>query len=96
MAKTDKYYKEFSLSGIPKSDLKNEEHANIYRTPAKDKVRPNLQGWKEDAVHQADLLQMPEDPKGSKYILTCVDVTAWLRIQPDLNQASLTSNFKSG
>ena len=57
MAKTDKYYKEFSLSGIPKSDLKNEEHANIYRTPAKDKVRPNLQGWKEDAVHQADLLQ---------------------------------------
>ena len=54
--------------------LKNEELANLYVVPKKDKVRSHIQTWIADAVYQADLLMMPEDPKGYKYILMCVDL----------------------
>jgi len=70
----EEYYKTFSLSKVPKKVLKNEELANLYTVPKKDKVRPHIQTWIADAVYQADLLMMPEDPKGYKYILMCVDL----------------------
>src|SRR5712691_10965553 len=70
----EEYYKTFSLSKVPKKVLKNEELANLYTVPKKDKVRPHIQTWVADAVQQADLLMMPEDPKGYKYILMVVDL----------------------
>ena len=70
----EEYYKTFSLSKVPKTVLKNEELANLYTVPKKDKIRPHIQIWVADAVYQADLLMMPEDPKGYKYILMCVDL----------------------
>ena len=81
MTEEKKYYKEFSLSGIPKSKLKNEEHANLYVQPIKDKSYPHLDIWVEDAVVQADLLEMPND-NGYRYILTCVEI-ATLKIDTE-------------
>src|SRR5581483_6783086 len=57
----EKYYESFSLSGIPKSKLKNEEHANLYTKPKKDSISPRIDVWKEDAVVQADIVEMPDD-----------------------------------
>ena len=48
--------------------------ANLYTVPKKDKVRPHIQIWIADAVYQADLIIMPEGPKGYKCILMCVDL----------------------
>ena len=70
----EEYYKTFSLSKVPKKVLKNEELANLYTVPKKDKVRLHIQTWIADAVYQADLLMMPEDSKGYKYILMYVDL----------------------
>src|SRR3954447_15019333 len=73
MADRKKYYESFSLSGIPKSKLKNEEHANLYTKPKKDVVSPHVDVWKEDAVVQSDTLEMPDD-EGYRYILMVVEV----------------------
>ena len=78
----EEYYKTFSLCKVPKKVLENEELANLYTVPKKDKVRPHIQTWIADAVYQADLLMMPEDPKGYKYILICVDL-ATLKIDEE-------------
>lgn len=76
LAPRDKYYKEFALSGVPYSELKNEEHANLYVKPRKDKKseRPRVIVWIANAVQQADLLPMPTDPENERHILTVVDV----------------------
>jgi hypothetical protein len=94
----EEYYKTFALSGIPKSALKDEELANLYTRPKKEKVQPSLQTWIPNAVHQADLLMMPEDPKGFKYILTCVDIaTRNLDAEPlkDKSSAIVLKGFKA-
>jgi hypothetical protein len=59
----EKYYKEFALSGVPYSELKQEEHANLYVKPKKEKKseRPRVIVWIANAVQQADLLSMPID-----------------------------------
>src|SRR4051812_42912678 len=74
MADRKKYYESFSLSGIPKSKLKNEEHANLYTKPKKDVISPSVDVWKEDAVLQADTLEMPDD-EGYRYILMVVELS---------------------
>jgi Integrase core domain len=76
LAPRDKYYKEFALSGVPYSELKNEEHANLYVKPRKEKKseRPRVIVWIANAVQQADLLPMPTDPENERHILTVVDV----------------------
>ena len=70
------YYVTFSLSKVPKEKLKNEELANLYIKPKKEKrsEQPKVKVWKANAVYQADLCQMPTDPKGFSYFLTVVDV----------------------
>src|SRR3954469_6033005 len=74
MADRKKYYKTFSLSGVPKSKLKNEEHANLYTKPKKDVISLHVDVWKEDAVVQADILEMPDD-NGYRYSLKVVEVS---------------------
>ena len=82
-----KYYKEFALSGVPHSELTKEEHANLYVKPKKEKKseRPRILVWKANAVHQADLLEMPIDPITSKYILTVVDIATRITDAEPLN-----------
>ena len=46
----EEYYKMFFLSKVAKNELKNEELANLYTIPKKDKVRPHIQTWIADAV----------------------------------------------
>jgi hypothetical protein len=72
----NKYYKTFTLSKVPYSELKNEEHANLHKRPPKEKRSecPKIIVWKANAVHQADLCQMPKDSKGFSYFLTVVDI----------------------
>lgn len=72
-----KYYTTFSLSKIPREELLNEELANLYIKPKKEKrsERSKVIVWKANAVHQADLCQMPTDPKGNKYFLTVIDIS---------------------
>src|SRR3954464_12062482 len=74
MTDRNKYYETFSLSGISKSKLKNEEHANLYTKPKKDVISPHVDVWKEDAVLQADILEMPDD-EGYRYILMVVELS---------------------
>ena len=75
MALSD-YYKSFSLSKVPRENLRNEELANLYVKPKKEKKyeRPKIIVWKANAVHQADLCEMPKDPLGFSYFLIVIDV----------------------
>ena len=59
----DQYYKYFTLSGTPPILLKNEEHANLYLRPKKEKrsERPKVLVWKVNATQQADTCEMPEN-----------------------------------
>src|SRR5205085_12597005 len=71
----DQYYKYFTLSDVPSALLKNEEHANLYLRPRKEKrfERPKVLIWKADATQQADTCKMPED-KGFEYFLVLVEL----------------------
>jgi hypothetical protein len=71
----DRYYKLFALSDVPHKLLKNEEHANLYLKPKKEKrsERPKVLVWKANATQQADLCKMPID-KGFEYFLVVVEI----------------------
>ena len=73
----EKYYKFYNLSGVPAYLLKNEEHFNLYKRPPKEKrsERPKVIIWKENATQQADLCEMPVDPKRFHYFLVVVEVS---------------------
>jgi hypothetical protein len=75
MASLDQYYKLFDLSGTDPSLLKNEEHANLYLRPKKEKKseQPKVLVWKVNATQQSDTCGMPED-KGYKYFLVLVEL----------------------
>ena len=71
------YYKYFNLSGVPAKLLKNEELFNLYKRPPKEKrsERPKVIAWKENSTQQADLGEMPIDPKGYHYFLILVELS---------------------
>src|SRR5438270_11560948 len=71
----NQYYKYFTLSDTPTALLKNEEHANLYLRPRKEKrfERPKVLIWKANATQQADTCKMPED-KGFEYFLVLVEL----------------------
>ena len=77
MTPLERYYKFYNLSGVPAYLLKDEEHFNLYRRPLKEKrsERPKVIIWKENATQQADLCEMPVDPKGFHYFLVVVEVS---------------------
>ncbi|GET50449.1 chromobox protein homolog 3 [Rhizophagus irregularis DAOM 181602=DAOM 197198] len=77
MSHLENYYKYYNLSRVPARILKGEEHYNLYKKPLKEKSseRPRVVVWKPNATHQADLAEMPVDPKGFHYFLV-VDKTA--------------------
>ncbi|GBC11511.2 DDE-type integrase/transposase/recombinase [Rhizophagus irregularis DAOM 181602=DAOM 197198] len=76
MSHLENYYKYYNLSGVPARILKGEEHYNLYKKPLKEKSseRPRVVVWKSNATHQADLAEMPVDPKGFHYFLVVVEV----------------------
>ncbi|GET60269.1 DDE-type integrase/transposase/recombinase [Rhizophagus irregularis DAOM 181602=DAOM 197198] len=76
MSHLENYYKYYNLSGVPARILKGEEHYNLYKKPLKEKSteRPKVIVWKPNAIHQADLAEMPVDPKGFHYFLVVVEV----------------------
>ncbi|GET64196.1 DDE-type integrase/transposase/recombinase [Rhizophagus irregularis DAOM 181602=DAOM 197198] len=76
MSHLENYYKYYSLSRVPARILKGEEHYNLYKKPLKEKSteRPKVIVWKPNATHQADLAEMPVDPKGFHYFLVVVEV----------------------
>ncbi|GET50873.1 DDE-type integrase/transposase/recombinase [Rhizophagus irregularis DAOM 181602=DAOM 197198] len=76
MSHLENYYKYYNLSGVPARILKGEEHYNLYKKPLKEKSseRPRVVVWKPNATHQADLAEMPVDPKGFHYFLVLVEV----------------------
>jgi Chromo (CHRromatin Organisation MOdifier) domain len=73
----DKYYKYYNLSRVSPKLLKNEELANLYIKPKKEKrsEQSKVIVWKPNATHQADLGEMPIDPKGYHYFLVVVEVS---------------------
>ena len=75
----DRYYKYYSLSGVPSKLLKNEEHFNLHIRPKKEKKseQPKVIVWKANAVQDSDLLELPMDPKGYRYSHIVVDVSTW-------------------
>ncbi|GET54513.1 chromobox protein homolog 5-like [Rhizophagus irregularis DAOM 181602=DAOM 197198] len=77
MSHLENYYKYYNLSRVPARILKGEEHYNLYEKPLKEKSseRPRVVVWKPNATHQADLAEMPVDPKGFHYFLVVVEVT---------------------
>lgn len=79
------YYKYYNLSDIPPEVLKNEEHYNLYQRPLKEKrsERPKVIAWKENAIQQSDLAEMPIDPKGYHYFLVLVELSR-LRVDGEL------------
>jgi len=80
----DKYYKLYSLSGVSPNLLKNKEYFNLYIHPKKEKKseRPKVIVWKPNATQQADLGEMPIDPKGYHYFLVIVEL-AQLRVDAE-------------
>ncbi|GET51548.1 DDE-type integrase/transposase/recombinase [Rhizophagus irregularis DAOM 181602=DAOM 197198] len=76
MSQLENYYKYYSLSRVPARILKGEEHYNLYKKPLKEKSteRPKVIVWKPNATHQADLAEMPVDPKGFHYFFVVVEV----------------------
>src|ERR1044071_4404568 len=66
----------FTLSDVSPALLKNEEHANLYLKPKKEKrfEHPKVLIWKVNATQQADICEMPED-KGFNYFLVLVELT---------------------
>ena len=76
MSHLENYYKYYNLSGVPARILKGEEHYNLYKKPLKEKSseRPKVIVWKPNVTYQADLAEMPVDPKGFHYFLVVVEV----------------------
>ncbi|GBC39243.1 DDE-type integrase/transposase/recombinase [Rhizophagus irregularis DAOM 181602=DAOM 197198] len=76
MSQLENYYKYYSLSRVPARILKGKEHYNLYKKPLKEKSteHPKVIVWKPNATHQADLAEMPVDPKGFHYFLIVVEV----------------------
>src|ERR1700742_4671894 len=72
-----RYYKYFNLSGVSPKLLENEELFNLYRRPPKEKrsERPKVIAWKENSTQQADLGEMPIDPKGYHYFLVLIELS---------------------
>jgi hypothetical protein len=62
---------------VPAKLLKNEELFNLYKRPPKEKrsERPKVIAWKENSTQQADLGEMPIDPKGYHYFLVLVELS---------------------
>jgi hypothetical protein len=73
----DEYYKYYNLSRASPELLKNEELANLYIRPKKEKrsEQSKVIVWKPNATHQADLGEMPIDPQGYHYFLVIVEVS---------------------
>ena len=69
------FYESFGVAKQNKKHLKNELLYQLYQKPKKDKGGeiPHIVSGKEDAIHQADLLFLPNDD-GYKYALVVVDV----------------------
>ncbi|GBC23983.2 chromobox protein homolog 3 [Rhizophagus irregularis DAOM 181602=DAOM 197198] len=102
MSQLENYYKYYNLSGVPARILKGEEHYNLYKKPLKEKSseRSRVVVWKPNATHQADLAEMPVDPKGFHYFLVVVEVAEdfcdvvnkideiWQRNPPDIPTGS--------
>ncbi|GET67059.1 chromobox protein homolog 3 isoform X1 [Rhizophagus irregularis DAOM 181602=DAOM 197198] len=102
MSHLENYYKYYNLSRVPARILKGEEHYNLYKKPLKEKSseRPRVVVWKPNATHQADLAEMPVDPKGFHYFLVVVEVAEdfrdvvnkideiWQRNPPDIPTGS--------
>ncbi|GBC21605.2 DDE-type integrase/transposase/recombinase [Rhizophagus irregularis DAOM 181602=DAOM 197198] len=76
MSHLENYYKYYNLSGVSARILKGEEHYNLYKKPLKEKSseRPRVVVWKPNATHQADLAEMPVNPKGFHYFLVVVEI----------------------
>src|SRR5436190_7492288 len=88
----DRYYKYFTLSDVPSALLKNEEHANLYLRPRKEKrfECPKVLIWKANATQQADTCKMPED-KGFEYFLVLVELACrWVDGEPLRNKEAGT------
>ena len=77
MTPLERYYKYYNLSGVPVDFLKDEEHYNLYRRRPKEKRSecPRIIVWTPNATHQADLAEMPIDPKGYHYFLVIVEIS---------------------
>ncbi|GET55211.1 chromobox protein homolog 1-like isoform X1 [Rhizophagus irregularis DAOM 181602=DAOM 197198] len=102
MSHLENYYKYYNLSGVSARILKGEEHYNLYKKPLKEKSseRPQVVVWKPNATHQADLAEMPVDPKGFHYFLVVMEVAEdfhdvvskideiWQRNPPDIPTGS--------
>ncbi|GBC51278.2 chromobox protein homolog 5-like [Rhizophagus irregularis DAOM 181602=DAOM 197198] len=109
MSHLENYYKYYNLSRVPARILKGEEHYNLYKKPLKEKSseRPRVVVWKPNATHQADLAEMPVDPKGFHYFLVVVEVAEdfrdvvnkideiWQRNPPDIPTGSLKVSKKT-
>ena len=87
-------------SGKKTKSVKNDELAALHKTPKKDKVieTPRNLNITADAIHQADVLYLPEDPKThDKFLLVCVDTgTGKTDAMPmkEVTQKSVTESFK--
>ena len=73
----DQYYKFYALSGVSPKLLKNEELANLYLRPKKEKrsEQSKVIVWKPNAIHQADLCKMLIDSKEYYYFFIIVEVS---------------------
>jgi hypothetical protein len=71
MTPLERYYKYYNLSRVPADLLRKKEHYNLYQHPPKEKQseRPKVIVWKPNATHQANLAEMPINPKGFHYFL---------------------------
>lgn len=71
----DSYYNDFGISSNKRKQLANEIVFNLYTKPKKDKGlnMPRFQHYAPNAIHQADLLFLPDD-NGFKYALVVVDI----------------------
>ncbi|GET65738.1 chromobox protein homolog 5-like [Rhizophagus irregularis DAOM 181602=DAOM 197198] len=97
MSHLENYYKYYNLSRVPARILKGEEHYNLYKKPLKEKSseRPRVVVWKPNATHQADLAEMPVDPKGFHYFLIVVEV-AGKRVDAELLKDKTANRVLNG
>ena len=69
------FNRDFGLTKLPKSFLKNQEVYNLFTKPRKENKldMPRFYNFKEDDTHQADVLFLPHD-EGYAYALVVVDI----------------------
>lgn len=69
------FYKSYISKNVDKNELNKELLYNLYKTPKRDKGldAPHQTNDVENAVHQMDLLYLPDDA-GRKYSLVVVDL----------------------